>query len=48
MTIVEAIKIILKQYPDGLTSVEVYDKIIEENLYQFKAIKPQAIVNGTI
>lgn len=47
-TIVEAIKIILKQYPNGLTSLEIYNKIIEEDLYQFNAISPQAIVNGMI
>lgn len=48
MTIVEAIKTILKDYPDGLKSVEIYDKIIEKDLYKFNAISPQAIVNGMI
>ena len=37
-TIVEAIKTVLTQYPDGLTSSEIYEKIIENNLYVFNAI----------
>ena len=47
-TIVEAIKVVLTDYPEGLTSVEIYNKIIEKDLYKFNAISPQAIVNGTI
>lgn len=48
ITIVESIKKVLANFPDGLTSLEVYEKIIEANLYTFKAISPQAIVNGMI
>ncbi|MCM1508848.1 MAG: restriction endonuclease [Ruminococcus flavefaciens] len=47
-TIVEAVKTVLADYPDGLTSAEIYEKIIEKDLYKFNAIKPQSIVNGTI
>ena len=47
-TIVEAIKTVLVQYPDGLTSSEIYDKIIDNNLYAFNAINPQGIVSGMI
>lgn len=47
-TIIEAIKQVLIDYPDGLTSVEIYNEIINRNLYIFNAISPQAIVNGTI
>lgn len=48
ITIVESIKKVLANSPDGLTSLEVYEKIIKANLYTFKAISPQAIVNGMI
>ena len=47
-TIVEAIKTVLEEYPDGLTSAEIYEKIIEKDLYIFNAISPRAIVNGMI
>ena len=47
-TIVEAIKTILAKHPEGLTSLEIYNKIIAENLYEFKAESPSAIVNGII
>ena len=33
MTIVEAIKTVLYQVPDGLTSKEIYDEIVKQNLY---------------
>lgn len=48
MTIVEALKIVLCQHPGGLTSKEAYEKIIEENLYEFPAKKPESVVNGII
>jgi len=47
-TIVEAIKTVLLHYPEGLTSVEIYNKIIEDDLYKFNALNPQAIVNGMV
>lgn len=48
ITIVEAIKKVLSNSSGGLTSLEVYEKIIDGNLYTFKAMSPQAIVNGMI
>jgi len=48
MTIVEALKIVLGQYPDGLTNKEAYEKIIEQDLYVFPAKKPESVVNGII
>lgn len=47
-TIVEAIKTILEEYPEGLTSAEIYEKIIEKDLYIFNAVSPQSIVNNMI
>lgn len=48
MTIVEAIKSILKNYPSGLDSTAIYNKIVEAELYTFKAMNPTSVVNGTI
>lgn len=48
MTIVEAIKYVLADYPDGLSSTEIYEKIIDGGLYSFKAMNPVSVVNGTI
>ena len=48
MTIIEAIQSVLKGNKNGLTSKEIYSLIIEKNLYNFKAQKPDSIVNGTI
>lgn len=48
MTIVEALKIVLSQYPNGLTNKEAYEKIIQQNLYEFPAKKPESVVNGII
>lgn len=48
MTIVEALKIILSQYPNGLTSREAYEGIVKEQLYEFPAKKPDSVVNGII
>ncbi len=47
-TIVEAIKEILSNSPEGLSSIEIYDNIIKKKLYIFNAISPQSIVNGMI
>ena len=48
MTIVEALKIVLSQHPNGLTNKEAYEKIIQQNLYEFPAKKPESVVNGII
>ena len=48
MTIVEAIKEILAQYPSGLPSDAIYTLIVSNNLYTFKAQNPKAVVNGEI
>lgn len=48
MTILEALKIVLGQHPDGLTNKEAYEEIIKQNLYEFSAKKPDHIVNGII
>lgn len=48
MTIVEALKIVLSHHPDGLTNKEAYEKIVQLNLYEFPAKKPESVVNGII
>ena len=48
MTIIEAIKEVLKFEPKGLYSVEIYQRIIDQNLYQFGAKNPVGVVNGEI
>lgn len=48
MTIVEALKMVLSKYPDGLTNKEAYEEIIKYNLYEFPAKKPDNVVNGII
>lgn len=48
MTIVEAIKKVLESSAGGLTSREIYQKIIDANLYAFPAKKPDAVVNSII
>ncbi len=48
MTILEAIKQVLSNHSEGLTSREVYDEIIHQELYNFGAQQPVAVVNGQI
>ena len=48
MTIIEAIKEVLKSEPKGLSSAEIYQRIIDQNLYQFGAKNPVGVVNGEI
>ena len=48
MTIVEAIKVVLSQAPNGLTSKEIYVQIVKQNLYTFGAKDPISVVNGQI
>ena len=47
MRIVDALICVLKEN-ESLTFKEAYDKIIEKNLYQFGAKKPENVVNSTI
>lgn len=46
MKIVEAILAVLKEFPEGLTSAEVYSKIVKNNYYAFGAKDPKAVVNA--
>ena len=48
MTIVEAIKNVMAEFPEGLSSNAIYEKIIEKKLYTFRAENPAAVVNSTI
>ena len=48
MTILEAIKEVLKDRPDGLTSRDIYDEIVNRDLYQFGAKTPVSVVNCEI
>lgn len=48
MTIVEAVKAVLITSQTGMTSREVYQEIIDRNLYSFPAKKPDAVVNSII
>ena len=47
MTIIEAVKNVLADNK-AMSSKEVYDKIIKNNLYEFPAKNPQAVVNAMI
>lgn len=44
MTVVEAIKAVLSQSSESMTSQEIYEEIHRRNLYQFAAKKPSHIV----
>lgn len=48
MTITEAICHVLKNFPNGLTSLETYQEIVDNNLYEFGAQSPVAVVNAMI
>lgn len=48
MTIVDAVKAVLKSSAVGMTSKEVYQEIIRRELYSFPAKKPDAVVNSII
>lgn len=48
MTIVEAIKTVLKNEKEGLTSKEIYNKIVDLKLYDFGAKDPRSLVNSLI
>ena len=47
-TISDAIKIVLKDKPEGMTAEQIYKAIIENNLYEFNARNPQSVVVSTI
>lgn len=47
-TIVDAIKMILEKEEEGLTSKEIYNRIIQKELYDFQAREPEHIVSATI
>lgn len=48
MTIIDAIKQVLADEQIGLTSREIYEKIVSKGLYNFGAKDPKGIVNGII
>lgn len=48
MTIVEAIRTVLADAPDGLTAKEIYQAIIRAGLYEFGAKNPVGVVNSQL
>ena len=48
MTIVDAIKTVLSESSEGLTSKEIYNLIVEKKLYSFGAQNPAGVVNAQI
>ena len=48
MTIVEAIKKVLENKTQGLTSKQIYEEIIHRNLYSFGAENPVGVVNAQL
>ncbi len=48
MTILEALKVVMSDNPNGMTNKEAYDEIIKRKLYEFPAKKPESVVNGMI
>lgn len=48
MTIVEAVKTVLSSSNTGLTSKEIYQAIVDNDLYTFPAKNPASVVNGII
>lgn len=47
-TIFEAIKLVLKNAPKGMTYKQIYQKIVEEGLYEFGAKSPESVVRNEI
>lgn len=47
-TIVEAIKVVLSQNPQGMTSMQIYKAIVDQGLYVFGAKDPKNVVNGKV
>ena len=48
MTIIEAVRTVLQKSKAGMTSKEIYQAIVEQNLYVFPAKNPAAVVNSII
>lgn len=48
MTIVEAVKTVLAEAPEGMTTREIYQAIVKNNLYEFGAKNPVGVVNSEI
>ena len=48
MTIIESIKTVLKENPSGLTAHQIFEEIVKNNLYSFKANMPDHIVNTAL
>lgn len=48
MTIVEAVKTVLAEAPEGMTAREIYQAIVKRDLYEFGAKNPVGVVNGEI
>lgn len=48
ITIVDAIKAVLQDSSEGMTSQEIYKKIVERNLYTFGAKTPEAAVHAKL
>src|SRR5689334_12006911 len=48
MTIIEAIKEVMRKRGDAMAVPEIYDAILAADLYTFHADNPQAIVSGQI
>ena len=47
-TIVEAIRTVLASAPQPKTAVEIYQRIVEANLYDFKARDPIGVVTAQL
>jgi len=47
-TICEVIKVVLKDKKEGMTSKQIYEAIIENDLYKFNAKNPQSVVTSII
>jgi restriction system protein len=47
-TIVDAIQSVLKRKGESLTVEEVYSRIVQANLYQFRAIDPKSVVRAQL
>lgn len=48
ITIVEAIKRVLQDNENGMTSQEIYKEIVNRKLYTFGAKSPEAVVHGKL
>lgn len=48
ITIVDAIKTVLQDSSEGMTSQEIYNKIVERKLYAFGAKTPEAAVHAKL